>query len=613
MTTDIKTIENTIFSKSFYSWSASEIMGLSRKILKNQSEILTNHPELVQKRIAICGTCNIRFISSGLIPFLMAEGIFPLIFEGKFNGLSSEILSSDSDLYAFDPDYLITITDYRDIHEFPPYLTSLEKVREMADRQIEEWVHFWEYFHQRCKSKVFLTNIAISNRHILGGLEANLASGRDVFLRILNLTFLEKKPTFLTFLDQEALSADFGKDRWFDDSEWFISKQPFALEAIPIFSLAIAKQIAADIGKIRKCLITDLDNTLWGGILGDDGINGINLDPNDPIGESFLDFQKTLKLYKDRGVLLAVCSKNDPSIAKEVFQKHPNCILKTEDFSAFIADWEDKPINIQKIASQLNIGLDSLVFFDDNPAERDLVKKVLPMVQVIDVPEDPAEFSMALIRSHCFDWGQLTEEDLNRSETIRADRKRSELGAITLNYEDYLKALEMRISIAKALPHELNRFTQLINKTNQFNLRTRRYNESEITATATDPDKVLLRVTLQDKFSDYGIISAIILNLDHSRKNILIDTWVMSCRVFKRGIEDEVMNYLIAFAKDNGFQTVEGEYICNPRNGLVADLYTRYGFKMVQQNDISKKYILNINDYVPYETWFNFELKGKES
>lgn len=543
----------------------------------------------------------------------MAEGIFPLIFEGKFNGLSSDILSSDSDLYAFDPDYLITITDYRDIHEFPPYLTSLEKVREMADRQIEEWVHFWEYFHQRCKSKVFLTNIAISNRHILGGLEANLASGRDVFLRILNLTFLEKKPTFLTFLDQEALSADFGKDRWFDDSEWFISKQPFALEAIPIFSLAIAKQIAADIGKIRKCLITDLDNTLWGGILGDDGINGINLDPNDPIGESFLDFQKTLKLYKDRGVLLAVCSKNDPSIAKEVFQKHPNCILKTEDFSAFIADWEDKPINIQKIASQLNIGLDSLVFFDDNPAERDLVKKVLPMVQVIDVPEDPAEFSMALIRSHCFDWGQLTEEDLNRSETIRADRKRSELGAITLNYEDYLKALEMRISIAKALPHELNRFTQLINKTNQFNLRTRRYNESEITAMATDPDKVLLRVTLQDKFSDYGIISAIILNLDRSRNNFFIDTWVMSCRVFKRGIEDEVMNYLIAFAKDNGFQTVEGEYICNPRNGLVADLYTRYGFKMVQQNDISKKYILNINDYVPYETWFNFELKGKES
>ncbi len=613
MTTDIKTIENTIFSKSFYSWSASEIMGLSRKIIKNQSEILANHPELVQKRIAICGTCNIRFISSGLIPFLMAEGIFPLIFEGKFNGLSSEILSSDSDLYAFDPDYLIAITDYRDIHEFPPYLTSIEKVRETANRRIEESVHFWEYFHQRCRSKVLLTNIAIPNRHILGGLEANLVSGRDVFLRILNLTFLEKKPTFLTFLDQEALSADFGKDRWFDDSEWFISKQPFALEAIPIFSLTIAKQIAADIGKIRKCLITDLDNTLWGGILGDDGINGINLDPNDPIGESFLDFQKTLKLYKDRGILLAVCSKNDSAIAKEVFEKHPNCILKTEDFSAFIANWEDKPINIQKIASQLNIGLDSLVFFDDNPAERDLVKKVLPMVQVIDVPEDPAEFSMALIRSHCFDWGQLTVEDLNRSETLRADRKRSELGAIALNYEDYLKALEMRISIAKALPHELNRFTQLINKTNQFNLRTRRYNESEITAMATDPDKVLLRVTLQDKFSDYGIISAIILNLDHSRKNILIDTWVMSCRVFKRGIEDEVMNYLIAFAKDNGFQTVEGEYVCSPRNGLVADLYPRYGFKMVQQSDISKKYILDINDYVPCETWFNFELKGKES
>lgn len=600
-------IGQQLFSADLRNLSASNLLTLSRKISKAADEIRQNHPDLISVRIAVTGTSNIQFFTAVLKPFLFASGLNAEIFEGQYAGLDSEIRDENSSLYRFNPDVVIAITGYRDIHEFPDFLSPADEVDKLADIKTDEILSLWEKFHQHSNAKVYLTNYAVSNRHILGAMEANLPSAPDQFIRLVNHKILMQKPDFMQMIDQESIASDYGKDRWFDDSAWFISKQPFALEALPFFCYALARQIASSLGKLKKCLVIDLDNTLWGGVIGDDGLEGINLDPNNAVGEAYLDFQKTLRKFKERGVLLCVCSKNEEQTALRVFSEHPQMILTKNDFAAFIANWDDKATNLRKIADQLNIGLDSIVFFDDNPAERQLIRTTFPMVEVIEVPGDPAEFSLALTRAHCFDWEQLTTEDLGRTQSILSNQEREALSE-SLDYAGYLKALQMIWSAAIVSPQEVTRFTQLINKTNQFNLRTRRYSESEIAELAADPNSLLMRVTLKDKFSDYGIISALILKRDIRNQTLFIDTWVMSCRVFQRRLEHEVMNWLVKYAGDHGIPKIIGEFIPTGRNKLVENFYPEMGFHLTEQVGDIRNYQLIIKDYVPCETLFLKEI-----
>lgn len=598
-------VEQIIFSKTFLDWDASEILSLVRRLNKQETQLQSAHPELYPLKIAVLGTCNTQYLTLVLKPFLYALGIRPQFYEGVYNSLVSEVLNPDSDLYRFQPEVLIAARQYRDIENFPPLLAGPEAVHAAVQKQAAAQMDFWRFFHERCPAQVFLTNYAVPNRHVLGNLEANLPSGQNHFIRLLNAHWLERKPAYVSMLDQEAISADFGKNRWFDDSAWFLSKQPFALEALPVFAHAVARQLATLAGAVKKCLVVDLDNTLWGGIIGDDGIEGINLDPNNAVGEAYLDFQRTLRRYRERGVLLAVCSKNERIIAEKVFREHPFCLLKLEDFSAFIANWEEKPENLRQIARQLNIGLDSLVFFDDNPAERELVRSVLPMVTVVPVPEDPADYSVTLDQGGYFDWLQLSAEDLSRAGSYAAERQREELSTAAVSYEDYLRALEMTAEIGPVLPGEFARFTQLINKTNQFNLRTVRYSEPEVERLAQDPGAVLLKATLQDKFSNYGLISALILR--RAGQELFLDTWVMSCRVFKRGLEKALMNRIVELATESGCATITGEYIPTAKNGFVADLLDELGFSLVSNAEGIRRYSLQTAGYVPHETKIRVE------
>ncbi|MHC1772695.1 MAG: HAD-IIIC family phosphatase [Flexilinea sp.] len=594
-------IEEPVFSKAFFTWEASDILSLVRKLNKQETRLQASHPNLHSLRIAVLGTCNTQYLTMILKPYLYAFGIKPLFYEGVYGSLQSDVLNPESDLYRFQPDVLIAIRQHRDIEAFPTLLSSVEAVYELAENTTQESGLFWNFFHEHSPAQVFLTNIAIPNRHILGGLEANIISSRNSYIRILNECWLRKKPPFVHMIDQEAIASDFGKDRWFDDSAWFISKQPFSLAALPSIALPLARQISALTGAVKKCLVLDLDNTLWGGIIGDDGLEGINLDPNNAIGEAFLDFQRTLKLYRERGILLAVCSKNDKTVAEQVFFEHPYCLLKLNDFSAFMANWNNKAENIRLIAKQLNIGLDSLVFFDDNPAEREIVRSMLPMVEVLSVPEDPARFSTVLDKAGCFDWLQLSGEDLSRAESYTAEQERNKLNENAADYGAYLKALEMESNIGRVSSFEIERFTQLINKTNQFNLRTIRYHEAEIDRLSKDESIYLMRGTLRDKFSNYGLISALILHKQPD--NILfIETWVMSCRVFKRDLERALMNHIVIVAEKWNCRTVTGEYIPTAKNSFVSDLYQELGFVMTSDEPGIRRYSLNIESYVPCET-----------
>ncbi len=586
------------------SLSGSELVRLGKKLAKMQKALQPEEQKSIPLKIAVLGTCNTQFFSLALRPFLVAAGILPIFYEGGYDTLSAEVLDPASTLYAFQPDALIAIVTARDVHEYPALLAAPQQIQTLAEKTVHDQIQFWQAFHQHSQATVFLTNYVIPNRHILSGLEANLPSSKDRFLRKLNDLMMEKKPAFVHLLDFDAAAADLGKDSWFDESAWLISKQPFAIQALPAAVKPVARLLAASVGILRKCLVVDLDNTLWGGIIGDDGMDGINLDPNDALGEAFLDFQETVKAYRERGILLAVCSKNEHEIAMEPFLKHPNMRLKADDFAVFKANWDDKPANLRAIAAALNIGLDALVFFDDNPAERLHVMQMLPMVEVIDVPEDPALYSRALLKADCFNWLQLSPEDLSRTESFQAEHKRDEALAAAPDYDSYLRSLEMKAEIGFINPNEIARFSQLVNKTNQFNLRTQRYAESQISDWQKDANMLLIRAQLEDRFSRYGLIAAMILRINRTNQSAFLDTWVMSCRVFRRDLESEMMNWVIDSLKGLGITTLSAEYIPTAKNGLIQSLLPDLGFETKEKTAKGTAFALKIDQYQQRETAF---------
>ena len=320
----------------------------------------------------------------------------------------------------------------------------------------------------------------------------------------------------------------------------------------------------------------DLDNTLWGGIIGDDGLSGIRLSPTDPAGEAYLSFQKYLIALKERGVILAICSKNDEAIARSVFEQHEDMLLSLDDISVFKANWDNKPTNLRLIAKELNISLDSIVFFDDNPAERLIVEQLEPAVLVIDVPEDPSLYTRALDLSFAFEWPQLTEEDTTRSDSYSQNNKREQLLSQHLNYDDYLRSLKMKAWIEPTNNASVSRVSQLINKTNQFNLRTKRYSEENLNLMASSSEYTLIQARFTDRFTNFGIITSSII---HFKGNTaFIDNWVMSCRIFKRGLEHAVFNAIIETLRARPeIEYLTGEYIPTAKSSYVADLFDNLG------------------------------------
>ena len=326
----------------------------------------------------------------------------------------------------------------------------------------------------------------------------------------------------------------------------------------------------------------DLDNTLWGGVIGDDGPDQIKIGNDTAVGEAHAELQTYLRQLRDRGVLLSVSSKNDFQNAREGFN-HPHTVLKYEDFAAFQANWEPKSENIKAIATQINIGIDSLVFLDDNPSERELVKQQVPEVTVPDVGDDIAKYAAMLDRSGLFEPVSISKEDLNRAGYYEANATRTEMKSQFLDYGKYLDSLDMSAEIVPFERKNLDRITQLTNKTNQFNLTTRRYTNAEIEAIAQNPDMIGLSGQLKDKFGDNGLISVVIGERHDLR--VEIDLWLMSCRVLKRNMELAMFDELVAAARHWGAKEIFGRYIPTKKNSMVADLYRQLGFEQIQALD----------------------------
>ncbi|XAP79347.1 HAD-IIIC family phosphatase [Citromicrobium bathyomarinum] len=409
-----------------------------------------------------------------------------------------------------------------------------------------------------------------------------------------------------TLIDIAALAADVGHASWFDPMRLFDLKVPFAMELNPVVADHVARHLAGAFGKARRALVLDLDNTLWGGVIGDDGLEGIEVGQGSAAGEAYLALQQLALTLKDRGVALCVCSKNNDETARQPFAEHPDMLLRLDDFAVFHASWDDKASGVRAIAQALRLGPESLVFMDDNPAERARVRQELPFVFVPELPEQPFRYATILAASGAFEHGLLSGDDLARAQSYGSDAKRVEMQAAIGNYEDYLRALQMEISITPFDDIGLPRIAQLVAKSNQFNLTTRRHGKDELARMQASGDVLCWQVRLSDRFADHGMIAVVIVA--KRGEDWVIDTWLQSCRILQRGVEQEIANRLVEAARREGAGRVLGEYIPTSKNALVADLFPRLGFAAINApaygDEASEWFACEVDGFTAHATFF---------
>ncbi|MCQ4314364.1 HAD-IIIC family phosphatase [Pseudomonas stutzeri] len=491
------------------------------------------------------------------------------------------LLMDDAELVSFAPQLIVLALDSRDAPLQLPLEASQEEVDAAVAERVNELRLLWRRARERYAAQIVQQTIVPADPPIFGSFEALVPASPYALIDRLNAairTAAREDGVLLMDLAWEAARGGYG-DGLAEPVRWHQAKQLVSPNLAPLYGDQLARIAAASVGLSHKCLVLDLDNTLWGGVVGDDGIGGIHLGQGSPSGEAFLAFQRYAALLARRGVILAVCSKNDLSIAEAAFN-HPEMALKRSDIAAFVANWEDKAGNLRNIASMLDIGLDSLVFVDDNPAERDIVRRELPEVAVPELPDDVADYPARVAAAGYFEAVSFTADDASRGRNYALNAERKAAMSQASDMEGYLRGLEMVLTATPIGAAELTRSTQLINKTNQFNLTTRRYSEAEVERIASDPRSVALALRLADKFGDNGLISVVLARPDAAlgSDELLIDSWLMSCRVLGRQVEEAVLDVLAKAAIAAGYKALIGEYRPTERNGMVAEHFPRLGF-----------------------------------
>lgn len=537
-------------------------------------------PDLLEVRIAILAGSTANEVADFLELLLLDEGIRPVFYHSQYNRYFEEAVLETQQLVEFAPHIVYVHTSSVNIQGLPPLDASESDLHAHISAEVLRFAAIWDSVQQRIGCMVIQNNFELPDCRLLGNMDGVLPGGRTRSIQQLNCEFASQAWARKKILinDVNSIASTMGLDRFHDAGRWFSYK----LICTPAGSMAMANSIAAIIagiyGRSRKCLVLDLDNTLWGGVIGDDGPEGIKIGKETPEAEAYSAFQQYCLALKARGVVLAACSKNSEAIAKQGFA-HPDAILKLSDFASFRVNWEPKHENVKAIAEDLNLGLDSLVFVDDNPAEREIVSAQLPMVAVPDVGSDVANFIRILDQARYFEPISLSNEDLERANQYESNGLRRAEQRRFASYDEYLESLEMSAEIATFTTIYFERITQLINKTNQFNLTTRRYTLAEIEGIAADASYVTLYGKLKDKFGDNGLVSVII---GRREGQILhVDLWLMSCRVLQRDMELAMLDALIAACRQRNISEIRGYYVPTNRNGLVRGHYESLGFRAI--------------------------------
>jgi FkbH-like protein len=526
---------------------------------------------------------------------------------GPYGQHRQQLLDPGSSLEHFAPQVILLSLTARE-----PVATSLlgasaAEIEETVARSVDELRALWRIARDRFRATVIQQTFLNFAEPIFGSYD-RLVPGTP-FRRIARLNDRLAEAAALDqvhLLDVARASERTGLESWFDLAHWLQARIEIAHRAAPMYGELAARVIGAQRGLSKKCLVLDLDNTLWGGVIGDDGIHGIVLAEGSPVGEAHLSLQRYARQLRERGVILAVCSKNDPATAESVFAEHPEMLLRRNDFAAFVANWEDKAVNLSRIASQLNIGLDALVFMDDNPAERARIRESLPMVAVPELPEDAAQYVRCLADAGYFEAVAFTSEDLQRGSHYSENASRDAFLASSGSLKEFLRGLNMSVKYGHFQKVDLPRIAQLISKTNQFNPTTRRHSIEDVVGFLSDERCVTLQYRLVDKFGDNGLVSAMILRPVADEPDILeIDTWVMSCRVFGRELEFEAMNIAVEAARQRRVTRLRADYLPTAKNAVVRELYAQLGFVRASHpasESGASRWVLALSDYTPRPT-----------
>jgi FkbH-like protein len=561
----------------------NQLTKLARAMARLSADGRPLHP-LVPFRLAILSNSTVDMIAPALTASAARQGIALEVIQPSYDQVAQEALTPDSEVNRSKPDAVLFAIDYRAL---PLKLSPGDA--QASSASVEGAIGYLQALRDGIKANsnalcIFQT-FAPPVETLFGSMDRALAGTLRSLIDQVNRELAEvTRAAGDVLLDAAGLAETVGLANWHDPKLWNIAKFPFSDELIPLYADHIARTVAAIRGKSRKALILDLDNTLWGGVIGDDGLEGIQIAQGDARGEAHLAVQRLALDLRQRGIVLAVSSKNTDEIARQPFEKHPEMLIKLDHIAVFQANWNDKATNIQAIADELSLGLDAMVLLDDNPAERGLVRKLLPQVAVPELPEDPAWFARTLAAAGYFEAVTFAVEDLKRAGFYQDNARRATLQKQAGGVDAYLASLDMTIAFQPFDATGRARIVQLINKSNQYNLTTRRYTEPEVTQAEHDPEVFTLQVRLADIFGDNGMISVVICRPGDDGA-WEIDTWLMSCRVLGRQVEHMVLREILEHARAAGIRKLHGTYRPTERNKLVMDHYARLGFAKIAEDD----------------------------
>jgi FkbH-like protein len=550
----------------------------------------------IAARVLLLGQCTTTWLSHALVAEAWADGRALAITEGAYDNVLQELLSATTTDTAVDVVVLLP---------WHQRLLSADVVRTAAERIDAErafWEQGWRLVEKRLSARLVQVGYDWTSPGPLGYMLGGRTDGNVALVRAVNASLRTALPKGAAFVDLEQISGEIGRGRFYDPRRYFWTKQPFSEEGAARLAEHLAAGIRALLSGPKKVLVLDLDNTLWGGVVGETGPLGVKLGDG-PDGEAFVAFQRYVKQLSDRGIVLTVASKNNDPDAREPFEKNSNMVLSLADFAQFEANWEPKAASIRRMASALQLGLESFVFFDDNPAEREHIRQALPEVAVVEVPDDPAEYVRALDDELWFEIVDLTSEDRMRAAQYRSEHLRREAAGAAESLDGYLTSLDMVAEVRPIDEPDMDRVVQLLGKTNQFNLTTRRHGLARVRQFLDNPKNIGLTLRLTDRFGDHGLVSVVIALMDDEGAAITIDTWLMSCRVINRTVEEFLFNQILEDARRRGVRRLDAEYLPTAKNELVKDLYDRLGFTRSRETPERVEYCLDVQQAPPATTF----------
>ena len=564
---------------------------------------ITKHmpADLPAIKVALTGDTATQFLATAIRGTGAERGYQIDLFEAEYNQVERQFLDPSSELYQTDADFIVLFQSTHKLGEKHSLLSPSQQ-ESLAEERLAFVASVCEN-PMLASKKIICLNYPEIEDTVFGSYATKVTSSFTYQVRKLNMGLMDLSQRYanLFICDIAGLQNKLGRDMMFAPNVYVSTEMVLSIDALPYVASRVMDIICAIKGQFKKCLILDLDNTVWGGVIGDDGLEGIQLGHGLGIGKAFTEFQMWVKKLKQRGVIICVASKNNEETAKEPFEKHPDMVLKLEDIAVFQANWETKVDNIRTIQRILNIGFDSMVFLDDNPFERNIVRENIPGITVPELPQDPGEYLEYLYSLNLFETASYSQADKDRTKQYQVEAQRVSLQKTFSNEADFLKSLDMTSVVSGFNKFNTPRVAQLSQRSNQFNLRTVRYTEADIEALGQNPDVIDLSFTLEDKFGDNGLIAVIIMK-KQDEETLFIDTWFMSCRVLKRGMEDFTLNAMVEAAREKGYKRIVGEYLPTPKNKMVENHYPSLGFQKLEGTPTAQ-YVLDVEQYQPRENY----------